>query len=628
VNFFPFRYKILGAFLVLFSAVLISSLSLVSARQRSEAHAGIVDQLRTTQKVFDTLLGQRKAELQLALRILSSDHAFKQAVAKNDPGTTDSAARNIQSRIKADGVWVTDDDAVLTADTVGIRVIGESLEGVKIIEDALEEEPGFEVMLLADRIYQVAATPLLAPDVIGVLLAGFEIDDRFARRLAKVTASDFSFVAGGKIFASTLAEDARAALEKNLGTVPSGRAGFIDAGGQRWIVLRIPVSNKVKNKVDAYVQRSWTKALEPLEELRQLLGLIGAAGLVLTALLGFLIASGVTRSMEKLAAATESLVSGNYDVRVEIAQRDEIGKLGKAFNRMIVGLKEKEKMRSVLNKAVSKEIAEELLKRGELKLGGEERTVTVLFSDIRGFTTISEQLEPQELVTQLNDYFKRMGRAVEENQGVIDKYVGDAIMALFGAPVDSAEDADHGLRAALAMTSALEELNSDRSNKGLDSWNMGVGLNTGVAVAGNMGSENRSSYTAIGDSVNLASRLEGLTKYYQVKIIASRSVRESAGKSFHWRPLDLVRVKGKDEPVEIFELLGEGGEAEAWLAPFSAGIAAYRTRDFKSAQASFRAVLDQRPEDGPAKMYLSRLEPLLASGAGEDWDPAHTMLEK
>jgi adenylate cyclase len=274
------------------------------------------------------------------------------------------------------------------------------------------------------------------------------------------------------------------------------------------------------------------------------------------------IARGVSRPVSELASGAREIAAGNYNHRVELKQEDELGSLAASFNQMSAGLAERDRVRDLLGKVVSPAIAAELLRK-KVTLGGEQREVTVLFSDLRNFTRMSEGLGPEEMLAILNHYFTRMAGIVEKHGGVVDKYVGDALMALFGAPVASADDADRALRAALEMTTALDELNQQWHQRGLPTVGLptvgvGIGINTGVVVAGNMGSEKRLNYTVIGDGVNLASRLEELTKTpeYEARVIVSGATLAKAKEKYCTRRLGEVAVKGKQIPTEIFALLG------------------------------------------------------------------------
>lgn len=622
--FIPLRLRILGAFSLLLASVLGASLWLVGRAQTGQVEGGLRAQLETTAGVFASSLKRQERQLAVSLELLGGDFAFKQAFSTGEKATINSAAENFQRRIAADVMWVTDEEGVLLVDTAGLLKVGSDASALAPVAAALSNSPGTAVLVLGDAIVQVAAVPIKAPDVVGVLAAGFRIGDAAAGAIQETTKSEVSFAAGESLRASSLKGESRTLLAAHMREIGTASFGLMGPIGNRWLVLR----KQITPEVSAFIQREWDAALEPVRELRRLLLIVGAAALALTVLVGFVVAQGVTAPMEALVAATKRLAGGDYDARVSAGRRDEVGQLGEAFNSMVEGLREKERIRSVLRKAVSKEIADELLKQGHIELGGEEKSVTMLFSDIRGFTTISEGLAPKELVSQLNAYFTRMARAIEPHRGVIDKYVGDAIMALFGAPLTGPEDAIGAQRAALAMLSALAELNAERRAAGNADWRIGVGLNTGPAVAGTLGSEERWSYTVIGDAVNLASRLESLTKHYGVGIIVSRATREaSASAAFVYRALDLVRVKGKNEPIEIFELLGEGIPLPSWLGDSEVGVAAYRGGKFDEARAAFEAVLAARPDDLLSKTYLERIA-ALGGRVPEGWDPAHTMDEK
>lgn len=643
MRFVPFRRKILAAFLSLLAVVLGLALALVDRHQTRLVQSEVRSRLQVAREVFESMLRRRERQLTAALRLLSADFAFKQAMATGDAGTIGSAALNFRERVGADAVLIADEEGVLLADTTGRRKPGESLAGLPAAAGALEEEAVSSVDPLDGAVYQMAAVPIYGPDLIGILLAGFAVDDRMAAEIKQITLTDVSFSAGDQIAASTLDERGRALLRGARAGLAGGEERIIGPAGGRDIVLE----SRVAPRVSAYLQRSWEEALKPVRDLRRALLWTGLAALLLALLAGLRIAEGVTAPVEALARATGRLAEGDYGVRVSIPQRDEIGQLGRAFNRMVAGLEEREKIRSILRQTVSKEIAEEILKSG-VSFEGEEKHVTVLFLDIRGFTTLSESLPPRELFRQLNSFWSHVDRAIGTHKGVIEQYAGDAIKGLFGAPVSSPGAAADAHRAALALLKELAEANVERRREGLSPWEIGVGLNTGPAAAGHYGSENRWAYTVIGDTVNLAARLEGLTKVYGVPIVVSRTARDAAlaanasskgrkdgapagdaasGGDFRYRSLDLVRVKGKHEPVEVFALLGEGVEAPPWLEAHEEGIRAYREGRFGPARELFAGLRRELPEDRAAGLYLERLSGLPDS-APAGWDPAHTMTSK
>jgi adenylate cyclase len=285
---------------------------------------------------------------------------------------------------------------------------------------------------------------------------------------------------------------------------------------------------------------------------------------------------------------------------------------------------EKRQVREVFGRYVSPEIAKHVSERPEvLKLGGERRMLTVMFCDLRGFTSIAERIAPERLVELLNEYLGAMTDVVLAHDGTLDKYIGDAVMAFWGAPVAHDDDALKACRAAIEMTERCASLQARWQAHGDTTLEIGIGLHTGDMVVGNMGSERRLAYTVVGDAVNLGSRLEGLTKRYGVAILASEQTLAQAGDEVVAREIDIVRVRGRTRPVRVFEILGRRGERERLslvIERFAQGLDAYRARDWARARAAFEDVLRVRPGDGPARMYLSRCEVYATSAPSALWD--------
>ena len=277
----------------------------------------------------------------------------------------------------------------------------------------------------------------------------------------------------------------------------------------------------------------------------------------MAALSGFIFARGVSQPVQELAEHTKHIAAGDYERRIELRRDDELGRLATAFNEMSAGLAERDRVRDLLDKNVSPEVAAQLMRDGAA-LGGQEREVTILFADLRGFTTLSEKLSPPELLALLNRYLDRMSAAIEAQGGVIDKFIGDEIMALFGAPVAQGDAADRALAAALAMQRALAELNRELAAEGRAPLHVGTGINTARVVAGNIGSHRRLNYSVIGDGVNVAARLQTETRKpeHRTDIITSRATLDARRDSsaVATRPLGTVQVKGRNEPVEIFSV--------------------------------------------------------------------------
>ena len=296
---------------------------------------------------------------------------------------------------------------------------------------------------------------------------------------------------------------------------------------------------------------------------------------------------------------------------------------GEAYRNLVVEKKGRYLKRAFAS-YVSPELVEEIVKNPDhLRLGGEKRETTILFSDIRRFTTLSESLTPEELVRLLNAYLSPMTRIVLDEKGTLDKFIGDAVMAIFNAPLDLPEHPARACRAALRMIEHLGELNREFEAKGFPRIEIGIGINTGEAVVGNMGADIRFDYTAIGDTVNLASRLEGLTKQYGVSIIVSEAVREAAGECFLFRELDLVRVKGKHKPVSVHELLERGDDT---IGEFAKGLGFYRRQDFDGALEIFSGLAERG--DRVSELYVERCGKFLANPPAPDWDGVFDALRK
>lgn len=291
------------------------------------------------------------------------------------------------------------------------------------------------------------------------------------------------------------------------------------------------------------------------------------------------------------------------------------------------------RLKGTMARYMTREVAEKLLESGEDVLGGQTQEATVLFSDIRSFTTIAEQIGPQATVIMLNDYFSIMVDIIFRYGGILDKYIGDAIMAVFGVPFNTADDPDHAVKAAVEMMRALQDFNRKRRQEGQRPLDIGVGLNTDEILSGNIGSMKRMDYTVIGDGVNLASRLEGANKYYGTNILASEFTFRKLKEKYIVREVDLIRVKGKTKPVGVYEIL-DHHEVESrsflhdLLGLYQEGLRCYRARNWPKALEMFKRALDLNHDDRPCRIYLERCRHYLETPAPADWDGVWIMESK
>ena len=307
--------------------------------------------------------------------------------------------------------------------------------------------------------------------------------------------------------------------------------------------------------------------------------------------------------------------------------------------RYLTEFKEKTALKSAFSRYVNPKLAEEIADHPDmLKLGGEKRELSILFTDIQGFTSISEKLKPESLVALLNEYFEAMTGIILQEGGTLDKYEGDAIMAFFGAPVALQDHAIKACEAALKMRTILQELKQKWKNEPLlpggepkPEIDFRCGINSGDVIVGNLGSKERFNYTVIGDSVNLASRLEGANKKYGTRIMISEFTYGQVKDHFITRELDLLRVVGKNKPVKVYELLGQKGlepEVSNLLQQYDDGIRLYNARKFAEALTKFELILKDFPLDGPSKVYKQRCEILRDFPPKPDWDGVFEMDRK
>jgi adenylate cyclase len=262
-----------------------------------------------------------------------------------------------------------------------------------------------------------------------------------------------------------------------------------------------------------------------------------------------------------ISQAADKVKDGKYVNAPVTPTGDELERLAVDFNAMVQGLKERDQLRETFGRYVTRQVADHLMKGGNQALGGELVPVTVLFSDIRSFTSISETMDPRALLNFLNEYFTGMVESVMLHQGVVDKFIGDAIMAVFGAPSPSPEDPLRAVKAALAMRTRLAKINLDFKARGLPEIRTGIGLHSGQVVAGNMGHAERMEYTVIGDAVNLASRLEGMTKELKCDIVLSEDLYQQVARYVFAEPLHKIKVKGRDQEVMVYRLIDLRPEA-------------------------------------------------------------------
>ncbi len=370
---------------------------------------------------------------------------------------------------------------------------------------------------------------------------------------------------------------------------------------------------------------------------------IGVALLAIAAVLGIMVAAAVTlglvRPVRRLLLGTAAVESGALDTVIPITSRDEIGRLTQSFNSMVGELRVKARIRDTFGKYVDPRIVAGLLDRPELTdAKGSRREMTIFFCDMKGFTAFSEGMTPAALVNVLNRYMTVMSEPVRHNNGIIDKYIGDGIMAFWGPPFTDAEE--HPGLACLAALDQLAGLADFRAElpeltglrRGFPEIDIRIGIATGDVVVGSIGSEQTRNYTVIGDTVNLAARLEGANKTYGTRALIGEATKRFAADLVETREIDAVVVVGKTEPERIFELLGRKGDVApntlALRDAFVEALDAYRRRAWDEARAGFEACLEIAPADVPTKVFLSRLTQFQTAAPSPDWNGFWSLAEK
>lgn len=356
--------------------------------------------------------------------------------------------------------------------------------------------------------------------------------------------------------------------------------------------------------------------------------MIASGVLILLAMgLGYVFSRRLAKPLSELSEEMDKIQ--RFDLTSDktiVSSITDVQNMVVAFYKMRQGLRS-------FGKFVPADIVRQLIEQeGDAHLGGEKRELTIHFSDIEGFTTVSESLKPEELVDLLAEYLGEMSRIIAEEKGTVDKYIGDAVMAFWGAPQPVPNHAVHAAHAALKCQARLVELENKWRSEGKPVFRCRIGLNTGEIIVGNMGSAERLNYTVIGDAVNLASRLEGINKYYGTRIMLGETTQKLVADSFVTRLLDFVAVKGKNEAIRIYELVGEKGKVPQqeleFIKVFESAIQAYRNQEWDVAEARLKEGLKLKKDDEATQLFLERIADYRVNPPGANWSGEYVMKTK
>jgi class 3 adenylate cyclase len=434
----------------------------------------------------------------------------------------------------------------------------------------------------------------------------------------------------------------QAGFEKYLGQLKAGDGKTIEVVQDQIDEHRLDVNRRI-GAVSRLLHAGTRESADLTKRLEQKTQWLSWSITVVACTLGLLFAAIITRNLvrpvRELLRLTKTIRTGNLDVSIKINTGDEIGQLADSFNHMVLELKQKELIKKMFGKYVDPRIVQSLLQGQQLVAHDAERQLmSVFFSDIAGFTAVCEGLTPTGAVRLINQYFSLMAEPIRAQQGIIDKYIGDSIMAFWGPPFTApTEHAKLACYAALDQQSMvpkfqalLPEVLGIRKN--VPTIHVRMGIATGDVIVGSIGSEDTRSYTVIGDNVNLASRLEGANKTYGTRILISEDTRTLATDAIEAREIDSMRVVGKTDPVRVYELIGRRDDISASVAElrshYERALGLYRARKWGEARAAFEQCLKINPEDGPSLLFAERIQVLEGQTLSGQWDGVWTLTEK
>jgi adenylate cyclase len=521
------------------------------------------DSVQNASTAYQTELEDQIVDMRLAAELLANDTDVHRAIEADDAPALQKMTESY-AKLYPDIaiVFIRKDGSRLAR--IGCDPDGPNLSDRGVVKQALE---GHQAQGLSARGCNKEPLPTymiaLPANEKGVVIVGMEFSQNGLERTGKKLNLELALV------------DPKGKLVHKTKSFPPGGESIapndpllVDVGDRAYIMQPFFPKELKHEKEGQFTLVAALDVTQVRTAIRQ--NLMMAMGFVIFAAIvavgvGLRLASVMSGAMKRINAALVKLEKQEY-VKVQgVETGDELEDLASGFNHMVEGLQERDKLKTTFGKYMTEAVMEHLM-AGKVQLGGETLTATILFSDIRSFTSISEKMDAKALVALLNEYFTEMVDVVIKEDGVVDKYIGDAIMAVFGAPVTKKDDALHAVRAAVGMRKALASLNEKLQARGMKPIKTGIGIHTGEVVAGNIGSEKRMEYTVIGDTVNLASRLESSTKDLGTPVLISQDTYDLVKDHIDARAVKEITVKGREKPVMTWEVLGMKGEA---LAPRS-----------------------------------------------------------
>ncbi|MCK5353472.1 MAG: HAMP domain-containing protein [Methyloprofundus sp.] len=625
--------KIFVTFFISVTALLCTTLYLIDTQAEKLEIQRIISDLNKTQVQFQYNLETRQQHIQTLTHIITTDQKFRSFLSQIKDNFYPFTAE-IGKDVGADFVFMLDDApsirAMYAQNTRLKSPLDQHFSSFEIQEHLDSGLKDSKMISLENYLYSSYFIPLKESRnddyAVALILVINQVNNAWLEKLAGVHhAYQAVFFNQAKPVASNTGTELTHTILNNRKQI--SQSGMFLFNQQRFIAKQILFDDHHPH-TGYILSANLDEALLAFKQLQQQILATGAGILFIGCLLFLWISRRITEPLRLMTKGTLAIARGDYQHRIAYLSKDEVGKLAHAFNIMAGGLQEKERIRNTFNQYVDPAIVSELLSQPDkLQLGGVRKQQSVLFSDIAGFTNFSEKLPAETLVKVLNNYLTAMTKEISLQQGILDKFIGDAIMAFWSPELCNDQHAYRACQTALNMQTSLNKLRPLWKRQNAPEIHIRIGIATGEMIVGNIGSEQARSYTCIGDKVNYSSRLEGLNKYYSTQIMIDQETVENID-GFVVRELDTVRVKGREEGESIYELIGQSSDVDSKtvesITVYQQALKHYRNTRFEDAIKLFA----QLKNDAPSQVMLKRCQEFLQHPPADNWDGIHSMQEK
>jgi len=565
----PFRIKLTLIIATMILVVLTALFTIVQKNIESEFRLEIESQIEHVSAFIEQSMNDRY-ELLRKDAIAAAKDSLVRDILTDTTLSTETILDIVQDEVfpkfdQINVIAITNSDGQIIASSDTSNKVTDEIFSGNWFEYVFEGEDIAGFVLVEGIYHQAIAMPVFhGNQMIGVMIVTRILGEEMLTTIAEVSPVDMALLDGNQRVSSTAWSDSVILLDAfdhwmlSMGygeVLPKSLMETI-LGEERFL-LRF-IEDETQFVPPFVIARSLDEALIFVRNIRDIILLVGLAAIIISISVGFFVSVGISRPIQKLQKATTEIAKENFNHQVRIRSRDEFAQLGHSFNEMIKGLGEKQQIRSAFDKSVSKEIADHMLEQG-VELGGVSQNTSILFSDIRGFTQLAEHMDEKQLIILLNEYFTAVNQSIMQHKGLIDKFIGDAVMALFGSPVPLDNSSVFAINAGLDMLEAVKKFNKEVAINYDCEIKIGIGINTGSVVAGLVGSKERLNFTVLGDHVNLASRIEGLSKYYGADLVVSELCLDNFyqhtpdDNNIVFRFLDTVKVKGRSQGMSIYQ---------------------------------------------------------------------------